>query len=174
MITSAARFWSVSDTFDVRLSGPADTPLLAALRRAWVEETATSSVDDPGFEERFDEWMLKEREQRLTWLGCVGGEPAGMVNMLIFTRMPRPGQVQPSRWGYLANFYVRPEHRNSGLGTEMLTALTDHADAEGFVRVVLSPSEKSIPFYERGGFRAAYDLMVRPQPTGRTQRRQSS
>ncbi|NYI76169.1 GNAT family N-acetyltransferase [Nocardioides panzhihuensis] len=164
----------MSDAFDVRLAGPEEAPLLAGLRRAWVEETAMSSVDDPGFEERFDEWMLKEREQRLTWLGRVGGEPAGMVNMLIFTRMPRPGQERPSRWGYLANFYVLPEHRNSGLGTEMLDALTDHADAEGFVRVVLSPSEKSIPFYERSGFRAAYDLMVRPQPTGRTQRRQSS
>lgn len=164
----------MSDDFDVRLAGPEDARLLAALRRSWVEETTQGSVEDPGFEERFDEWMRHERDQRLTWLGCVGGEPAGMVNMLIFTRMPRPGQEQPSRWGYLANFYVLPEQRNSGLGTALLDALTDRADAEGFVRVVLSPTERSIPFYERGGFRAAYDLMIRPQPTGRTQRRQSS
>ena len=163
----------MSDTFDVRPAGPADAPLLASLRRAWVEEIAERPIDDPGFEERFDEWMLKEHEQRVTWLGYVDGEAAGMVNMLVFTRMPKPGQERSSRWGYLANFYVRREHRNSGLGTAMLTALTDHADDEGFVRVVLSPSDRSIPFYERGGFREAYDLMVRPQPTGRTQRRHS-
>lgn len=159
-------------SFDVRSVGPEDTHLLAALRRAWVEEIAEHPIEDPDFEDRFEAWMLKEHEQRATWLGYVEGEPAGMVNMLVFTRMPKPGR-DPSRWGYLANFYVLREHRNSGLGTAMLTALTDHADAEGFVRVVLSPSDRSIPFYERGGFREAYDLMIRPQPTGRTQRRHS-
>ena len=163
----------MSETFDVRLAGPEDTQRLADLRRAWVEELAEHRIDDPGFEERFDEWMLKEHEQRVTWLGYVDGEAAGMVNMLVFTRMPKPGQERSSRWGYLANFFVLREHRNSGLGTAMLTALTDHADDEGFVRVVLSPSDRSIPFYERGGFREAYDLMIRPQPTGRTQRRHS-
>lgn len=162
----------MNDTFDVRLAGTEDAQLLAGLRRAWIEEMAQHPVDDPGFEERFDEWMLKEHEQRLIWLGYVDGEVAGMVNVLVFTRMPKPGS-DPSRWGYLANFYVRREQRNSGLGTAMLDALTEHADREGFVRIVLSPSDRSIPFYERGGFREAYDLMVRPQSTGRTQRRQS-
>ena len=162
----------MNDAFDVRLAGPEDSQLLACLRRAWVEEMASEAIDDPGFEERFDEWMLKEHEQRLIWLGFVDGEVAGMVNVLVFTRMPKPGSG-PSRWGYLANFYVRPEHRNSGLGTVMLNALTEHADRHGFVRILLSPSDKSIPFYERGGFREAYDLMIRPQPTGRTQRRHS-
>ena len=137
---------------------------MAELRRTWVEEMVKHSIDDPGFEERFDEWMVNEHEQRLTWIGYVAGIPAGMVNVLIFTRMPKPGQEQPSRWGYLANFYVLCEHRNSGLGTAMLTALTDHADREDFVRIVLSPSDKSIPFYERGGFREAYDLMIRARP----------
>ncbi|TQL69570.1 RimJ/RimL family protein N-acetyltransferase [Nocardioides albertanoniae] len=160
----------MSDRLDVRLAGPEDTDLLAALRRAWSEEIAKHTIDDPGFEDRFGEWLIEE--QRRVWVGYVDGEPAGMVNLLVFTRMPKPGSAQ-SRWGYLANFYVRREHRNGGLGTAMLEALTGHADDEGFVRIVLSPSEKSIPFYARAGFREAYDLMIRPQPTGRTQRRQS-
>ena len=144
--------------------------MLADLRRAWVEEMAKGPVEDPGFEERFDAWLLTEQEQRLIWLGFVDGAPVGMVNVLVFTRMPKPGRG-PSRWGYLANFYVRREHRNSGIGAAMLQALTDHADHAGFVRIVLSPSDRSIPYYERAGFREAYDLLIRPQPTGRTQRR---
>ena len=162
----------MSDTFEIRRAGPEDADLLAGLRRVWVEEIAKEAIDDPGFEERFDEWMRREHEQRVTWLGCVDGEPAGMVNMLVFTRMPKPGRGS-SRWGYLANFYVRREHRNGGLGAAMLAELTAHADREDFARVVLSPSDRSVPFYERGGFRAAYDLMIRPQSTGRTQRRHS-
>ena len=57
-----------------------------------------------------------------------------------------------ARWGYLASFYVRPSHRSTGLGGRMLAALTAYADAEGFVRVVLSPTERSVPLYARAGF----------------------
>ncbi|MGH3350317.1 MAG: GNAT family N-acetyltransferase [Nocardioides sp.] len=153
----------MGDRFDVRLAGPEDVQALAALRRAWGEERARAKIDETGFSGRFEEWFDREQEQRVLWLGLVDDEPAGMVNMLTFTRMPWPGEAA-ARWGYLANFYVRREHRNSGLGTEMLRALTDHADNEGFVRIVLSPSDRSLPFYERGGFRPAYDLMIRPRP----------
>jgi GNAT superfamily N-acetyltransferase len=83
-----------------------------------------------------------------------------MVNVLVFTRMPRPGP-QPSQWGYLANFYVAPERRDSGLGTRMLDACTAYADSHGFVRVVLSPSDRSVAFYARSGFVPATSLMVR-------------
>lgn len=153
----------MADTFDVRLAGPQDAHILAELRRTWVEEMVAHAIDDPGFEERFGDWFERERDQRVTWLGLVDGEPAGMVNALIFTRMPSPGRPA-SRWFYLANFYVLPAHRNGGLGSRMLAALTEYADQHEFVRTVLSPSTKSIPFYERGGFREAYDLMIRVRP----------
>jgi len=146
---------------DVRVATWEDRVAVAALRRAWTEENAGRAVGDDDFEQRFDAWLEREQDQRVTWLGLAGGEPVGMVNLLVFTRMPRPGQTQPSQWGYLANCYVRPEHRNGGLGARMLDALTSYADEQGFVRVVLSPSERSVPFYERGGFVPATSLMVR-------------
>ena len=146
---------------DVRVATWEDRVAVAALRRAWTEENAGKAVGDDDFEQRFDAWLEREQDQRVTWLGLAGGEPVGMVNLLVFTRMPRPGQTQPSQWGYLANCYVRPEHRNGGLGARMLDALTSYADERGFVRVVLSPSERSVPFYERGGFVPATSLMVR-------------
>jgi len=119
-----------------------------------------SPIPDDGFQERFDAWLEREQDQRVTWLGLVDGDPAGMVNLLVFTRMPRPGQ-DLSQWGYLANCYVRPEHRNSGLGARMLAACTSYADEQGFVRIVLRASERSAPFYVRGGFEPATSLMVR-------------
>ena len=145
---------------DVRVASREDRAAVAALRRAWTEEQAGAPVEDDDFAERFDAWAEREQDQRITWLGLVDGEPAGMVNLLVFTRMPRPGQ-DTSRWGYLANCYVRPERRNSGLGARMLEACTSYADHAGFVRVVLSPSERSVPFYTRGGFEPATTLMVR-------------
>lgn len=145
----------------VRVATWEDRAAVAALRRAWTEENAGRAVEDGDFEQRFDAWLEREQDQRVTWLGLVGGEPVGMVNLLVFTRMPRPGETRSSQWGYLANCYVRPEHRNGGLGARMLDALTSYADEQGFVRVVLSPSERSVPFYARGGFEPATSLMVR-------------
>jgi GNAT superfamily N-acetyltransferase len=144
----------------IRLATYDDRALVAALRRAWVEENSGGPIEDDDFERRFDEWLRREEHQRLTWLGLVDDQPVAMVNMLVFTRMPRPG-TEVSQWGYLANFYVRPENRDAGLGTRLLAALTAYADEHGFVRVILSPSERSVPFYERGGFSASNALMLR-------------
>jgi GNAT superfamily N-acetyltransferase len=83
-----------------------------------------------------------------------------MLNMLVFTRMPKPGHP-PSRWGYLANFFVLREHRGTGIGTRLLAACTRHADEHHFARIVLSPSERSRPLYARSGFGPADSLLVR-------------
>ena len=58
-------------------------------------------------------------------------------------------------------------NRDGGLGTRMLAACTAYADERGFVRVVLSPSERSVPVYLRAGFEPATSLPVRPGPPGR-------
>ena len=91
-----------------------------------------------------------------------------MLNLLVFTRMPSPrppGSTRPTRWGYLANFFVRPEHRGRGLGSRLLDACATYADQHGFARVVLSPSERSVPLYARHGFAPATSLMLRPGPS---------
>ena len=82
-----------------------------------------------------------------------------MVNLKVFDRMPSPGR-EASRWGYLANLFVLPSSRNAGLGTRLLRALLAAAVEERLVRVVLSPSEASIPLYRRVGFTDADMLLV--------------
>jgi GNAT superfamily N-acetyltransferase len=148
----------------IRIAGPADALALAALRRAWTAEQ-DGPVDDPGFEARFLDWYERELGRRFFWLAEVNGELAGMMNMTVFNRVPQPGR-EPGSWGYLANAFVRTEYRNQGIGSLLLRALLDHADAHRYVRVVLSPSERSVPFYERAGFTQATELMVRRRGAG--------
>jgi GNAT superfamily N-acetyltransferase len=155
---------------EVRLATWADRAAVAALRRAWTEENAGSPIEDDDFQERFDAWLEREQHQRVTWLGMLDDRAVGMLNVLVFTRMPKPGQG-PSRWGYLANCYVRAEHRGTGLGAGLLAACTSYADEQGFVRLVLSPSPRSVPFYARAGFGPGTSLMVRPGRPGRRGRR---
>jgi GNAT superfamily N-acetyltransferase len=143
----------------IRIATAADVPALAALRRAWVEENAGGPVADDEFEESFADWFAAEHDQRVTWIAESGGI-VGMVNILVFNRMPRPG-VADNRWAYLANLYVAPEHRGRAIGAALLEACTAYADEHGFVRIVLSPSERSVPLYQRAGFGPATSLMLR-------------
>jgi GNAT superfamily N-acetyltransferase len=151
----------------VRLVGPADVPAVAALRRAWTEENAGAPVDDDGFDAAFADWFEREAQQRLTWMAEVASRPVGMLNLLVFTRMPRPrprdaAPARPGQWGYVANVYVEAGSRGAGVGRALLDAAVTHADEHRFARLVLSPSERSVPFYERAGFAPATSLMLRP------------
>src|SRR5579862_3380399 len=146
----------------VRIAGPTDAPALAALRRTWTAEQH-GPVGDEGFEARFLDWYERESARRFSWLAQVGGEMVGMMNMAVFDRMPQPGRA-PGSWGYLANSFVLAAYRNQGIGSLLLGALLAHADSHGYVRVVLSPSERAVSFYQRAGFTQATELMVRRRP----------
>jgi GNAT superfamily N-acetyltransferase len=145
----------------VRVAGADDIPALAWLRRAWTDEGG-AVTDDPGFEERFADWCAAEAGRRLIWVAEADGALVGMVNLAVFERMPRPG-VADSRWGYLANAFVLAGYRDRGVGRLLVDALLDHARATGLVRVVLSPTERSVPFYERAGFGPA-DMLLAQVP----------
>jgi GNAT superfamily N-acetyltransferase len=143
----------------IRIAVTADGPALAALRRTWTAEDH-GEVEDERFEARFLDWYERESARRITWLAEVSGEPVGMMNLALFERMPRPGRVV-GIWGYLANAFVLEPYRNNGIGGLLLNALLDHADAHGYVRVVLRASQPAIPFYLRAGFTADGDFLIR-------------
>ena len=123
--------------------------LVAALRRAWTEEQLGEVLDDPAYAGRFADWWAAETGRRLLWVASVAGTPVGMLNVTVFERMPRPDRP-PSRWGYLGNAFVLRAHRNAGIGAELLAAAVAHARDAGFVRLVLAPSERSVPVLPAG------------------------
>ena len=142
----------------IRRAELSDVDRLAELRRIWSVEQY-GLIEDPDFGKQFAQWWEREFPRRLTWFAEVDGEPVGMLNVAVFDRMPRPGQV-PGRWGYLGNAFVLYRYRNAGIGRRLLDAAIEHARVRGFVRLVLSPSERSVPFYRRSGFRPATSLLL--------------
>jgi GNAT superfamily N-acetyltransferase len=145
----------------IRIAGAEDAPALAALRRAWTAEQH-GPAGDPEFEARFLDWYERESGRRVSWLAQVRGEMVGMVNLAIFDRMPQPGR-EPGSWGYLANAFVLAAYRNQGIGSLMMRALLAYADGHGYLRVVLRPSQRSVPFYQRAGFAFDTGFLVRQQ-----------
>jgi GNAT superfamily N-acetyltransferase len=79
-----------------------------------------------------------------------GGEVVGMVSLLFTVSTAAGG---PACW--LEDMVVRPDRRNSGLGSRLLQHAIDHARSSGFVRITLLTdrvNEGAIRFYERHGF----------------------
>ncbi len=146
----------------IRRAEDADIAAIVQLRREWTREEH-GDIADPDFEENLAAWFARERSRRIMWLAEVGGRPAGMMNLAVYERMPRPGRAL-SRWGYLGNVFVLAEYRNRGIGSRLVSAALNYADQNGFVRVVLSPTVRSIPLYERAGFGSADALMLRTPP----------
>jgi GNAT superfamily N-acetyltransferase len=145
----------------IRRATAADVGALAALRRAWVEEDAGPIDDGGAFERDVAHWYASEAARRLTWIATLGAEPVGMLNLVEFHRMPRPGR-RASSWGYVSNVFVLAAHRSGGIGRELLEAAISTARERGYARLVLSPSERARPLYARVGFGAADELMLMP------------
>ena len=143
----------------VRAATPDDVPVIAGLRRAWTEENAGQAVDDPSFDDVFAEWFAREAHQRVTWLAEDDGRVLGMLNLLVFTRMPRPratdAPTHPGQWGYVANVYVVPGDRDRGIGRLLLDAIEVAAPAEAarFVLFTGALSERNIRIYKKAGYR---------------------
>ena len=146
----------------IRRAEFADLAAIIELRREWTREEH-GDIADPDFEENLTAWFGREWSRRIMWLAEEGGRPVGMMNLAVYERMPRPGRAL-SRWGYLGNVFVLAAYRNRGIGSQLVSAALNYADRNGFVRVVLSPTERSIPLYERAGFGPADALMLRTPP----------
>jgi GNAT superfamily N-acetyltransferase len=143
----------------IRRAEYADLAAIVELRREWTREE-DGDIADPDFAENLTAWFGREWSRRIMWLAEEGGRPAGMMNLAIYERMLRPGRAL-SRWGYLGNVFVLAAYRNRGIGSQLVNAALSYADQNGFARVVLSPTERSIPLYERAGFGPADALMLR-------------
>lgn len=142
---------TVSGTIEVRTANDdRDVAVLADLRAAWVQERHGVSADSE-FVDRFAAWSQRQSRSRRAWLVLVDGDTVGMANLLIYERMPSPARG-PMFWGYVGAVFVRPEHRYAGVGRALMNELIAWSTENGLERLVLNPSDRSIPFYERLGF----------------------
>lgn len=141
-----------------RVDTPSEIDDLSTLRIIWGAENGRHADDE--FAQRFAAWFERERQRRMFFVARENEEPLGMVNLVLFERMPSIGGASGG-WGYLSNMFVVPEHRSAGVGAAMIATLLDAADSLDLERIVLNPTTRSVPFYERHGFRGDNQLMVR-------------
>jgi GNAT superfamily N-acetyltransferase len=151
----------------VRIAGEddADVAVLAALRRAWIEENAGGSIDDASFERSFVSWWRAELPTRTFFVVELHGRPIGMANVKRYSRMPVPGRASGGWWGYVGNVFVLAEHRNDGAGRLLMDELIRWAGSRGAEHLRLAPSPLSKTFYARLGFDPGAVVELDPPPS---------
>ncbi|MFI4935256.1 MAG: GNAT family N-acetyltransferase [Caulobacterales bacterium] len=116
---------------------------------------------DPEWVAAFIERIAPERDRTdvTHWLAEADGRPVGVMTVRTVGKVPSPGDLD-GKWGYLTNCYVLPECRDQRVGSGLLEAVRRWAEAEAFELLVVWPSERAFPFYERAGFKRYADPLV--------------
>lgn len=148
------------DAFAVRPATEDDGMALVELREQWrLESHQVALGSDPTFPARFLAWFRSERAAgSLAWV-AEDVRVIGMLVMFVHERMPEPGRPTTS-WGYIGNLFVHPDRRDAGTGAALLSAAIDDAKRRKLARLVLNPSPRSVPLYERAGFNREHGLLT--------------
>ena len=150
-----------STNVNVRLASPADAATLAKLRfdlRASMHEIHEQEAE---FVDRCTRWMqerLRADGRWRCWIAESENVQIGNIWVQLIEKIPNP-IAEPEHYVYLTNFYVRPEHRSKGVGSRLLAEALAWSRSKNAERVLLWPTERSKPLYERHGFLPADDFM---------------
>lgn len=98
------------------------------------------------------------------WVALVDGHIVSHIYIQRVPKVPKPNRLDDAL-GYVTNVYTRPLYRGRGIGTELMGHMLAWAKAQDLESLIVWPSEASVGFYERAGFRGASEMLeyeVRP------------
>lgn len=145
---------------DVRVAGADDMGQLAGLLGRF-DGRELPAGPEPVFAAELLRWWETHQASHVPFLGVIPpGAAVGMAWLAIAARVPRPGR-QGRRCGDVQSVYVVPEHRSAGVGTALIEAVVRHADGLGLEHVTVHANERARSLYERAGFAASRDVLLR-------------
>ncbi|MCL2356642.1 MAG: GNAT family N-acetyltransferase [Defluviitaleaceae bacterium] len=143
-----------------RLATPADAACLAEL---FWKHTDEFEPCNPADKDAFISECAENIAQRLgadlyCWVVEIDGRIVAHANVIVAQKIPRPGKIV-RRWGRLSTVRTVPEFRNQGTGGELMEKIKAWSREQGFEELLVGPSEKSVQFYERAGFKNDNEIM---------------
>ena len=133
---------------------------MAVMRYDFRTELGEPVETQQEFVERATAWLAHRLElgSWTGWLAVEPEQPVGLVLVHLVEKVPNP-VVEPESLGYVSSLYVRPERRERGVGDALLRTAVDFCRQHGVDTVVLWPSPRSVPLYERHGFQRSGHVM---------------
>ena len=132
-----------------------------------LEEAADEPVHDHQTFLRACISFLKQglaSQQWAYWIAECDGAIVSHIFVCRIAKVPKPNRLD-NGFGYVTNVYTRPAYRGRGIGSELMAHVIEWAKAQDFECLLVGPSDASVRFYERSGFRWNEDLMeytIRP------------
>jgi len=143
----------------IRLATGLDAPELARLRWDFrLEEQAGHSRAD--FLEETKNWFRSVLSSDRWVVVVAESEPGllcGCMCLQIVEKVPAPGGRHRA-WGYVTNAYVASDARGRGVGGQLLDLLVHAARSRKLEFLLVWPSDESVAFYQRAGFRALTEI----------------
>ncbi len=150
--------------FETRLAVVGDAELIAHQRmRMFVD--AGQAEEGRGMEPmmaNFVEWVRPRLGDGsyVGWIVEEAGRAVAGAGTWLMDFPPHWMDAEPVR-AYLLNFYVEPGFRGRGLAYELLQRAVEEARGRGVKVVSLHASKFGRPIYERNGFEASTEMMLR-------------
>ena len=150
--------------FETRLAVAGDAELIAHQRmRMFVD--AGQSEDHTQLREMMRNFVVWVRPRLadgsyVGWIVEEDGRAVGGAGIWLMEFPPHWMDAEPVR-AYLLNFYVDPEFRGRGLAYELLRMAVEDARRRGVKVVSLHASVFGRPLYERNGFEASNEMLLR-------------
>jgi GNAT superfamily N-acetyltransferase len=148
---------------NIRLASLEDISTLTRLRWDFRTEHHAQQPGDPTWEEfqpvcesffrravSSDRWAF--------WIAELDGQIIAQVCLQRIEKIPNPHNLHPEM-GYITNVYTRPAYRNTGIGAQLMAHVQAWAKEQGLEMLLLWPSPRAIPFYERLGFEFVNESM---------------
>ena len=148
--------------FKVRAAGLRDVDALAQLRWDFRSEDdgetpCTSFAEFAIHYARFFNAGFASSE-RAYFVAELNGKLIGNIACHVVALVPRPCRLDDA-CGVITDNYVRPEHRDGGIGSALLSAAVDWARMRDLELVIVWPSDRARPFYARNGFSERTEIM---------------
>jgi GNAT superfamily N-acetyltransferase len=136
----------------VRRAGLDDAPALARLRWLWrTVERSEYGLSETDFEAAFTQWWSTRATSHIAYIAEHAGEAIGMAWLAVFDRMPQPRHLVRLA-GNVQSVFVLEEYRNRGTGRALVDAVIGEARDRGLGYLIVHPSARAYPLYERIGF----------------------
>ena len=143
---------SDTEPYQVRPAGKSDAQAVLRLSRLWAEEGCTDGYVACTLE-HFQQWL----DGGCFFVGEFQGEVVAYAAGVV--KLGKGYLFKPEGEQYLNvdEVYAHADHRDKGLGTRLVQALLDKADAAGIVRSMVGSNNvdwlTTFKFYERHGYR---------------------
>lgn len=147
----------------LRRASVADAALITAHRhRMFTDNAFSTETQLDAMDVNFEPWV-RERLADGRYIGLLLEEDVKVVasaGIHFADFPPHYLHVEPGR-AYLLNFYTDPAARGQGLANQLLRACVDECRAHGSRVVTLHASRFGRPIYEKFGFTAMNEMMLK-------------